>query len=121
MYQDSPGSKTGRGASGVSSSPKLYRPNRNAADYCRSFEWQSSLHINCIDFEKAFDSRDLWWSLRCHYGLSVKIITIIRALYDGFSAQVVNNGQRLEPSKIRTGVRQGWLLSPCCVWLPLIG
>ena len=80
----------------------------------QSIEWQSSLYINFIDFEKAFDSisREVLWRLLRHYGLPMKIVTIIRALYEGFSAQVVHNGQRTEPLNMRTGVRQGCLLSP---------
>ena len=45
----------------------------------QSTVWQFSLYINFIDFEKAFNSisRDVLW----------------RVLYEGFSAQVVHNGQ----------------------------
>lgn len=75
----------------------------------QSIEWQSSFYINCIDFEKPFDSicREVLWRLLRHYGLSVKIDTIIRALYAGFSAQVVHNGQNSEPFNSSTDVRQG--------------
>ena len=54
----------------------------------QSIEWQSSLYINLIDFEKAFDSisRDVLWRLLRHYGMPGTIITIIRVLYEGFSA-----------------------------------
>ena len=41
-----------------------------------------------------------------------KMVTIIRVLYEGFSAQVVHNGQKTQPLNMRTGVRQGCLLSP---------
>ena len=41
-----------------------------------------------------------------------KMVTIMRVLYEGFSAQVVHNGQKTQPLNIRTGVRQGCLLSP---------
>ena len=80
----------------------------------QSIEWQSSLYINFVDFEKAFDSisRDVLWRLLRHYGLPDKIVTIIRVLYEGFSAQVVHNGQKTQPLDMRTGVRQGCLLSP---------
>ena len=80
----------------------------------QSTEWQSSLYINFIDFETTFDSisREVLWRLLRHYGLPVKIVTIIRALYEGFSAQVVHNGQKTEPVSMRTRVRQGCLLSP---------
>ncbi|VDP55100.1 unnamed protein product [Schistosoma margrebowiei] len=42
----------------------------------QSIEWNSSLHINFIDYEKAFDSMDrttLWKILR-HYGVPQKIV-----------------------------------------------
>ena len=80
----------------------------------QSIEWQSSLYINFIDFEKAFDSisREVLWRLLRHYGMPVKVVTIIRALYEGFSAQVLNNGQRTQSLNMRTGVRRGCLLSP---------
>ena len=80
----------------------------------QSIEWQPSLYINFIDFEKAFDSisREVLWRLLRHYGMPVKAVTIIRALYEGFSAQVIHNGQRTQSLNMRTGVRQGWLLSP---------
>ena len=72
------------------------------------------MYINFIDFEKAFDSisREVLWRLLRHYGLPVKIVIIIRSLYEGFFAQVVHNGQKTEPLSMRTGVRQGCLLSP---------
>ena len=45
-----------------------------------------------------------------HYGIPVKVV--IRALHEGFSAQVVHNGQMTQPLNMRAGVRQGCLLSP---------
>ena len=41
-----------------------------------------------------------------------KMATIIRVLYEGFSAQMVHNGQKTQPLNMRTGVRQCCLLSP---------
>ena len=77
----------------------------------QSIEWQFSLYI---DFEKAFDSinRQVLWRLLWHYGIPVKIVTIIRALCEGLFAQVVHNGQTTEPLSMTTGVRQGCLLLP---------
>ena len=80
----------------------------------QSIEWKSSLYIIFIDFEKAFDSicREVLWRLLWHYGMPVKLVSIIRALYEDFSAQMVHNGQRTQPLNMRTRVRQGYLLSP---------
>ena len=54
----------------------------------QSIEWHSSLYINFIDFEKAFDStsREVLWRLLRHYGMPVKIVKIITAIYESFSA-----------------------------------
>ena len=46
----------------------------------QSMEFDSSLYINFVDYEKAFDSldRDTLWKLLRHYGIPEKIITLIR-------------------------------------------
>ena len=75
----------------------------------QSIEWQSSLYINFIDFEKAFSdgiSREVLWRLLRYHGMPAKVVNIIGALYEGFSAQVVHNGKRT------LTLRQGYLLSP---------
>ena len=79
----------------------------------QSIEWQSSLYVNFIDFEKAFDSinSEVLWRLLQYYGIPVKIVSIIRALYESFSAQVVHNGQKTELLSMRTGVKHGCLVS----------
>jgi hypothetical protein len=45
----------------------------------QTIEWQTSLCINFIDFEKAFDSIDnqVLWKILKHYGIPQKIISII--------------------------------------------
>ena len=77
-------------------------------------EWRSPLYMCFIDFEKAFDSvdRSTMWNILSNYGLPRKFISIIKALYDGFTCQVIHAGTLTEPLDVRTGVRQGCLLSP---------
>ncbi|VDP41361.1 unnamed protein product [Schistosoma margrebowiei] len=68
-------------------------------------EWNSSLYINFIDYEKAFDSVDrrALWKLLRHYGVPEKIVNIIRNSYDGLQCKVVHGGHlTCIPSKDRS-------------------
>ena len=80
----------------------------------QSMEFDSSLYINFVDYEKAFDSldRDTLWKLLQHYGIPEKIITLIRNTYDGMTYKVTHAGRLTESFQVKTGVRQGCLLSP---------
>jgi hypothetical protein len=80
----------------------------------QTIEWQTSLCMNFIDFEKAFDSihHHVLWKILKHYGIPQKIISIIQQLYDGFSCQVIHDGNLTEPFTVTTGIRQGCILSP---------
>jgi len=99
-----------------------FRQNRSCTDQIatlriiveQSLEWNSPLYINFIDYEKAFDSvdRETLWKLLRHYGIPEKIVNIIRSSYDGMSCRVVHGGQLTNSFQVRTGVRQGCLLSP---------
>ncbi|VDP24398.1 unnamed protein product [Schistosoma margrebowiei] len=80
----------------------------------QSTEWTSSLYIKFIDYEKTFDSVDrttLWKHLR-HYGVPQKIVNIIQGSYDGLYCKIVHGGQLTKSFEVKTGVRQGCLLSP---------
>ncbi|CAH8556054.1 unnamed protein product [Schistosoma curassoni] len=100
----------------------IFRKDRSCTDQIatlriiveQSVEWNSSLYINFIGYEKAFDSvdrRTLWKLLR-HYGVPEKIVNIIRNSCDGLQCKVVHGGQLTDAFQVRTGVRQGCLLSP---------
>ena len=99
-----------------------FRKNRSCTDQIatlriileQSLEWRTPLYINFIDYEKAFDSVDrasLWKLLR-HYGVPEKIVSIIRKSYEGMSCKVIHGQQLTQGFQVRTGVRQGCLLSP---------
>ncbi|VDO51469.1 unnamed protein product [Schistosoma margrebowiei] len=78
----------------------------------QSIEWNSSLYINLIDYEKAVDSVDgtkLWKLLR-HYGVPQKIVNIIRNCCDGLNCKIVHGGQLIDSFEAKTGVMQGCLL-----------
>ena len=80
----------------------------------QSLEWQSTLYLNFIDFQKAFDSvdREVTWKLLQHYGIPPVFMNLIQQLYDNATCQVIHNGKLTEPFDVKTGVRQGCLLSP---------
>ncbi|VDO75495.1 unnamed protein product [Schistosoma margrebowiei] len=80
----------------------------------QSIEWNSSLYINFIDYEKAFDSvdRTTLWKLLRHYDVPQKIVNIIQSSYDGLHCKIVHRGQLIKSFEVKTGVRQGCLLSP---------
>ena len=56
--------------------------------------------------------RDTLWKLLRHYGIPPKIVTLIQKMYDGTSCKVLHEGRQTDSFEIKTGVRQGCLLSP---------
>ncbi|KAK2179617.1 hypothetical protein NP493_480g03044 [Ridgeia piscesae] len=74
----------------------------------QSMEWESSLYINFVDYEKAFDSldRDTLWKLLQHYGIPNKLISLIRNSYEDMACRVIHAGQLTDPFMVKTGVRQ---------------
>lgn len=99
-----------------------FRKDRSCTDHIatlriiieQSIEWNTSLYMNFIDFEKAFDSLDrtTLWQLMEHYGIPTKIINLIKNSYDGTSCRVMHAGQLSRTFEVKTGVKQGCLLSP---------
>ena len=77
-------------------------------------EWNSPLYVNFIDYEKAFDSvdRETLWKLLRHYGIPEKITDLIKCIYQDMKCKVNHAGQLSESFEVKTGVRQGCLLSP---------
>ena len=80
----------------------------------QTIEWSSPLYLLFVDFEKAFDSvdREAMWRILRHYGIPDKIINMLKVQYRGFTCQVLHGGTMTEPIEVKTGVRQGCLLSP---------
>ena len=67
-----------------------------------------------MDFEKAFDSldREAIWRILRHYGIRNKFINMLKVQYQDFTCQVLHGGTMTEPFEVKTGVKQGCLLSP---------
>lgn len=80
----------------------------------QSTEWNSPLYINFVDYEKAFDSvhRKSLWQLLRHYGIPIKLTSLIKNSYEGMTCRVAHGSHFTKSFAVRTGVRQGCLLSP---------
>jgi len=97
-------------------------PNRSCTDQIatlsitieQSLEWNSPLYTNFVDDEKAFDSinRGTLWKLLIHYGIPTKLVSLIKNSYEGTGCRVIHSGQLTKHFEVKTGVRQGCLLSP---------
>ena len=89
-----------------------FRQNRSCTDQItilriiieQSLEWNSSLYICFVDFEKAFDSidRQTLWKLLQHHGIPEKLIKIIRSSYEPSTCQVIHKNVLTEPFNIYT-------------------
>ena len=77
-------------------------------------EWNVPLYINFIDFKKAFDSvhRESLWKILRAYDIPHKIVTIIRTFYEQFECSVIVGNTLRESFPVKSGVRQGCILSP---------
>ena len=77
-------------------------------------EWRKPIILNFIDFEKAFDSvhRPSMWAILREYGFPEKIINVIKCLYAGSECCVPVDGAISDWFEVKTGVRQGDVLSP---------
>ena len=62
-------------------------------------EWQATLYITFVDFKK-----------RESYGVPRKIIHIFEMLYENSECAVLDEGEESEWFKVRTGVRQGYVM-----------
>lgn len=99
-----------------------FRPHRNCVDQVntlriiidQSVEWRSPLYLVFVDFQKAFDTirRSAIWTALRNKGVPVKVINVIRAMYDNATIQVRHSGMNSELFTTNAGVKQGCPLSP---------
>jgi hypothetical protein len=67
-----------------------------------------------IEFQQAFDTLEhntIWQALK-EKGVPQKIVTIIKAIYDQSTCNVLHKNQVSEPIPVLNGVKQGCVLSP---------
>lgn len=76
-------------------------------------EYMSGLYLLFVDFQKAFDSvdRSKMWSIIGRYGISPKIIDLIKGKCDGYTCQIVYEKKISDPIEVKTDVRQGCISS----------
>ena len=79
-----------------------------------SMEWDSFLYINFVDCEKVFDSldRNTLSKLLQHYGIPNKCMSLIRNIYENVACKVIHARKLTDSFMVKTGARQGCLLSP---------
>ena len=84
---------------------------RNIIEQC--VEWNAPLYVNFADFEKAFDSvhRESLWKIMELYRIPDKLIKMVKLLYDNTECAVIDNGEESEWFMVRTGVKQGCVMS----------
>lgn len=75
---------------------------------------RTPVHMCFIDLKAAYDSvnRDTLWTVLERYGVPRKLRSLIKALYHKTDAAVRVNGELTEWFEVKTGLRQGCLLSP---------
>ena len=71
-------------------------------------EWNSSLYLCFVDYEKAFDSthRDTLWKIMRCYGLPTKIVRMVQVIYTNCTCAVVDGDGRTDWFEVKTGVKQ---------------
>jgi len=80
----------------------------------QTVEFNSTLYVTFVDYEKAFDSihRASLWRILRYYGIPWKIVNVVKLLYSDPQCRVLYGTNLTESFKVTTGVKQGCLLSP---------
>ena len=80
----------------------------------KKLEFNEELIICFIDFAQAYDSiwREGAWRILGKYGIQAKLLRMIENLYSTVSACIRIEGEETEWFQIKTGFRQGCILSP---------
>ena len=105
IRQEQAGFRSGRGTS------EQIFALRNILEQCQ--EWQAPLYINFVDFSKAFDCiiRERLWDIMGQYGIPDIFIRTFKALYHQSSSCVIEGGRYSSWFEVKSGVRQGCVMS----------
>ena len=106
----------------ISDEQNGFRKNRSGVDHLKSLtsiiETRKAKHGNTfvafIDFKKAYDSIDRrkLWSKISSMGIGTKILSTLKGIYENVSCCVNVNGSKTDWFAVKTGLKQGCLLSP---------
>ena len=79
----------------------------------QSVEWQASLYVNFVNFQKAFDvlARERIWQILRSYVIPEKFVCIIRNWFDNSKSAVIYERGISDWFKVTTGVKQGCMMS----------
>jgi len=99
-----------------------FRSNRARVDHIntlriiveQSVEFCSHLQLVFIDFQRAFHNlaRNAIWQALKEKGVSSKIISTIKVIYEQLTCNIVHKNLISEPIPVLNGVKQGCTLSP---------
>ena len=106
----------------VSETQSGFRQNRGTVDTIfaarqlqeKCLEQRQDLYLLFVDLSKAFDTvrRPGLWSILSKLGCPPKFISMVRSLYDGMMARVIENSDVSDPFAVTNGVKQGCVLAP---------
>ena len=84
---------------------------RSILEHCQ--EWQAPVYINFVDFSKAFDCiiRERLWDIMGQYGIPDIFFRTFKALYHQSSSCVTEGGRYSSWFEVKSGVRQGCVMS----------
>lgn len=79
----------------------------------QSLEWNSALYLVFIDYEKAFDSihRETLWEIMRQYGIPGKYIRLVKMFYENDRCSVITEGGVGAAFNVKSGVKQGCVMS----------
>ena len=100
-----------------------FRKGRGTRDQISNIHWiiekarefQKNIYFCFIDYAKAFDcvNHNRLWKILKEMGIPDHLICLLRNLYAGQEATVRTGHETTDWFRIRKGVRQGYILSPC--------
>ena len=98
-----------------------FRPKRSTTEQIfilrnileQADEWRADLYIHFVTFEKDFDSahRESLWSIMRSYGIPCKMVRVIADIYEDFECAVIDGSETSDCFKIKSGVKQGCVMS----------